>query len=900
MRHAVGTLLVALALTALLVQAPHAQAQSGVVLSEVAYHLGDDWIELYNRGSDPISLAGWTITVGTASHAPVVLAGDIAPAGFRVVPVPALEELGDSVLLQDSGGLITGALSYGTNTEHSCSGLVAEPGHSLQLRELGADPTSCDYVSAPPSPGQGPPEPTPAPTATGTATSTATPTITPTATATVAVGQLALTEVNYRGEAAGEWVELTNLGPAVTLDGWLLGDNLAHDYLQTTLAAGEVLVVAPAGSTVAPGCGGRVYQVAAFRLGNGLADEGDTVWLADASGTEHDRVAYGSPVQPGSVPPAPTGQSLARAVDATGSLGPWGPATPGPGCLGLLLPESTPTLPAMETPTLPAIETPTLPPVATPDPSVTVTPGPLPQSVRLSYLPIAACNAAPSLVPALLISEVLYRGDEFVEIRNTTATDISLDGYKLGDAEYAGDGEGMYAFPAGAFIPAQGVIVVARCAGDFATHFGRLPDFEFTPGGCSDSGDVPNMHRYTAWGRGTFLLADAGDEVLLLGPDDEIVDSVAFGSGQYRLVGLEGDARAAFPLALHRVGTLDRDDMSLDFGSEGPTPGLALDLPASPLPASGPHWAGFRAYWGDLHAHTSYSDGVGPAELAFARARQAGLHFYALTDHGYMLREVEWTALRSTANDATIPGGFLALAGFEWTHSSQGHVVVLGTKEYTTRHLPETSDAVGLQSWLTARPDAIASMAHPGLGGTFPGEEPAPPGRGPLALQEVLNGSGSDARVYQAELLTSWRNGWLVAPAAGSDTHDWLWGSGSDARTGVWATDLTEQALLDALSAGRVFASQDPDLAVGWSCGDAWMGSRAAVSSGECTAYYWDRQGEHALLEVVDLAGVTAYSGDVASGEESPFPALPSGPFWLRITQPDGDRAWTPPVWPVS
>jgi len=51
----------------------------------------------------------------------------------------------------------------------------------------------------------------------------------------------------------------------------------------------------------------------------------------------------------------------------------------------------------------------------------------------------------------------------------------------------------------------------------------------------------------------------------------------------------------------------------------------------------------------------------------------------------------------------------------------------------------------------------------------------------------------------------------MVAPTAGSDVHDWLWGSGSAIRTGVWAPSLAEDSVLAALAARRAFASEDSD-----------------------------------------------------------------------------------------
>ncbi|MGQ9554735.1 MAG: CehA/McbA family metallohydrolase, partial [Anaerolineae bacterium] len=422
-----------------------------------------------------------------------------------------------------------------------------------------------------------------------------------------------------------------------------------------------------------------------------------------------------------------------------------------------------------------------------------------------------------------------------------------------------------------------------------------------SPGACPNLPDVPDLARYTTWGRGSFSLADSGDEVLLLAPDDSVIDAVAFASGDFGAVGLAGDARAPQPLSLSRVATLDSDDMSLDFSREQPSPGTALDLPAPGLPPTGPSWNGLTVYWGDLHAHTASSDGAGPAELALARARAAGLHFYALTDHDYMLRPAEWRRLLAAANDATVPSLFVGLAGFEWTHRSQGHVNIFGTNALITRDQPATSTIEGLLTWLAGQPQALAQFNHPGLGDSFAGAGDSGPNGGLVRLQEVGNGSGSSKtyRLFEDELLQAWSNGWRVAPTIGSDSHDQYWGTDTQARTGIWAASLNAPELLAALRAGRAFATEDANLAIAWRCGDAWMGGESLPeAAAQCLAYYWDGDGELASLSLLSFTGQTLAQWQLTPGAEQPFP-WPSGAnaAWLRLVQADGDKAWAPPIW---
>ena len=51
-------------------------------------------------------------------------------------------------------------------------------------------------------------------------------------------------------------------------------------------------------------------------------------------------------------------------------------------------------------------------------------------------------------------------------------------------------------------------------------------------------------------------------------------------------------------------------------------------------------WQGYSFFFGNLHSHTSYSDGVLTPTDAFIVARDAAdMDFLAVTDHGYYMQE---------------------------------------------------------------------------------------------------------------------------------------------------------------------------------------------------------------------------------------------------------------------
>jgi hypothetical protein len=130
----------------------------------------------------------------------------------------------------------------------------------------------------------------------------------------------------------------------------------------------------------------------------------------------------------------------------------------------------------------------------------------------------------------LLLSEVLYDpigsepDAEWVEFHNAGGGILALSSYKIGDEETPGQSEGMYTFPAGAVIVPGQVVVVANRAVAFYASYGYLPDYEFVE---SDPA-VPNLVKYAAWSTGSVYLGNSGDEILLLGAADEVIDALSW------------------------------------------------------------------------------------------------------------------------------------------------------------------------------------------------------------------------------------------------------------------------------------------------------------------------------------------------------------------------------------
>jgi hypothetical protein len=136
----------------------------------------------------------------------------------------------------------------------------------------------------------------------------------------------------------------------------------------------------------------------------------------------------------------------------------------------------------------------------------------------------------------VVISEVVFKlpggaeKGEWVELYNPTRAAVRLDGWKLGDAVARADYERLYAFPEGTTIRPGETLVIARQAAAYrllAYESQAAADLEW-----QNSDRTPDMIR-TGWGEDEFLLANEGDEVLLLDTENRVVDVLAYGCGAH-------------------------------------------------------------------------------------------------------------------------------------------------------------------------------------------------------------------------------------------------------------------------------------------------------------------------------------------------------------------------------
>ncbi|MCL4402087.1 MAG: DUF3604 domain-containing protein, partial [Acidobacteria bacterium] len=84
----------------------------------------------------------------------------------------------------------------------------------------------------------------------------------------------------------------------------------------------------------------------------------------------------------------------------------------------------------------------------------------------------------------------------------------------------------------------------------------------------------------------------------------------------------------------------------------------------------------YRIYWGETHAHSGMSEGIGSIDGFYRYGRDdATLDFLGLSEHDNWLDDSEWLRMQKAVERYTQPGRFIAFLGYEWTvtRANGGH-----------------------------------------------------------------------------------------------------------------------------------------------------------------------------------------------------------------------------------
>jgi hypothetical protein len=352
--------------------------------------------------------------------------------------------------------------------------------------------------------------------------------------------------------------------------------------------------------------------------------------------------------------------------------------------------------------------------------------------------------------------------------------------------------------------------------------------------------------------------------------------------------------------------------------------------------------AGHFLVVGDLHNHSTLSDGSGTPQSAYRQMRDAGLDMAALTDHASIPRsqrdelglhqypdadalavarmmprsidDAGWRLTAELADAFDVPGVFTALRGFEWTEPWLGHVNVWFSDGYVDVDTP--GSLAGLFTFLADQEQkALFGYNHPGREAGRHEAFLIPPDAGDLPVRmvalEAFNRAddylfGMDGRDGRGSALIACLDaGWRPGLIGCSDEHGPRFGLTGRGRTGLWVREHSREGVQEALSARRTFATREAGLRVDATLDGRRMGDAVAAHGAADLAVdlagssYQGREVELQLLtsaaavggqspEVAVVQTLPAVVGEVARTQVE----IPSDAAWLILRVADTRRGY--------
>jgi hypothetical protein len=342
---------------------------------------------------------------------------------------------------------------------------------------------------------------------------------------------------------------------------------------------------------------------------------------------------------------------------------------------------------------------------------------------------------------------------------------------------------------------------------------------------------------------------------------------------------------------------------------------------------------GDRLFWGDIHSQTFFSDGLRCPEELYAFARHEGfLDIFALADHSEFLTDRQWEYFVGVTNDSYEPHHFATLVGLEWTSHRWGHRNVyypgdsgpiLRSTDPIFGELPNLFSAARQEkalviphhsanatmgvNWSLGHDPDVERLVE--IHSVWGNSERSEASGNPRPIR-VIGGEKPGQHVVDA-LAMGRRFGFI----GGGDIHDGRPGDDlsrlqkglefylnlhRQGIMGVWAEDLTREAVFKALYTRRVFATTNVRTILRFSLDGNPMGSEVIV--GDRCRIVVEGASESPVASVC-----LVHNGEdlrVVEPNERRFhieleesPAASAGYYYVRLVRADGEMAWSSPIW---
>ena len=344
----------------------------------------------------------------------------------------------------------------------------------------------------------------------------------------------------------------------------------------------------------------------------------------------------------------------------------------------------------------------------------------------------------------------------------------------------------------------------------------------------------------------------------------------------------------------------------------------------------------YNFYFGNLHAHTGYSDGDNDgnspnATSAYNYAKASlNMHFLGISEHNHNestnMSLANWTNLKNETAAANQDGTFVCMYGMEWgTISTGGHFLIyefdslIGWNPGAHQVFVAKGDYTSLYPIIKNHSGAFATLAHPtasDFDGIFSNAYNSVWDDAVIGVA-IYNGPSTSTNTTYSNPSTSSFNarfedllkkGYHVGPTIDHDNHNTTFGRTTQGRTVVLATSLTKSNIADAYRNRRFYASQDYNLKVTYTIGTKQMGSITTIAGTPTISVSVSDIDAEATTSIVVKAGVpgsgsnpTTLTSNTNSSTltftDNTLANLATKYYYVEVTQADGHKAWTSPIW---
>ncbi len=340
-----------------------------------------------------------------------------------------------------------------------------------------------------------------------------------------------------------------------------------------------------------------------------------------------------------------------------------------------------------------------------------------------------------------------------------------------------------------------------------------------------------------------------------------------------------------------------------------------------------------RLFWGNLHCHSIFGDGVRLPEEIYAFARdESFLDVFALTDHTEAITNAQWTYFKEVANDFNQPGRFVTFVGGEWTSTKFGHrnFIYRGPDGPIIRSsAPDQDDLEKLYAIARSQQALIIANHTASPGHTTKWENGHDPeverlvevysigGVNEMPASEA-NTVASRAKIGEikgSHVVDALKKGFRLGMIGTGDDHDGRPGDSlhnlqeepegykhllGPGLMGVWAADLTREAVFDALWNRRVYGTTNNRTLLKFAVNGNPMGSEL---TGSGRLRFHVEAASNGLIRRIDLIAdgkpAAFLEPDQLQAEWRFEEAWPVGFHWyyVRLTLEDDHLAWSSPIW---